>query len=169
MTDGGSESSVPSGFFVALTDADTIGDLSQHTGISDFDEIDTVNMLMIPGVSTAPVFVAAIAYCELGRVERASLDSAQRHNCDGGAYETNVFERTINPGDELKVSANVRVSGKVRCMRWLAIPECRGKQMSPITVVFSIYREFIRNKPNGHFRLELLQETVCEFLACRFL
>ena len=47
-----------------MTDADYIGDPSQHTGIYAFDEIDAVNMLMIPGVTTAPVFVAAIAYCE---------------------------------------------------------------------------------------------------------
>lgn len=51
-------------FFEGMTDADYIGDPSQHTGIYAFDEIDAVNMLMIPGVTTAPVFVAAIAYCE---------------------------------------------------------------------------------------------------------
>ncbi len=47
-----------------LTDADYIGDPSQHTGIYAFDEVEAVNMLMVPGVTSAPVFAAAIAYCE---------------------------------------------------------------------------------------------------------
>lgn len=43
-------SSVLSVFFDGLTDADYIGDPSQHAGIYTFDEIDAVNMLMIPAV-----------------------------------------------------------------------------------------------------------------------
>ena len=102
MTDGGSESSVQFGFFAALTDADTIGDPSQHTGISDFDETDAVNMPMIPGVSTAPVFVAAIAYCELGRVERAWLVPPYElsANCCRGnrLKDLTLFRRVLHSG-----------------------------------------------------------------------
>lgn len=47
-----------------MSDGDYIGDPSQHTGIYAFDEIDALNMLMIPGVTTAPVLAAGIAYCE---------------------------------------------------------------------------------------------------------
>ena len=46
-----------------LADADYIGDPSQHTGIYAFDEIDALNMLMVPGVTTVPVINAGIAYC----------------------------------------------------------------------------------------------------------
>lgn len=31
--------------------------------------------------------------------------------CDGGVYETDVFEGTINPGDELKVSSGGVLTG----------------------------------------------------------
>jgi hypothetical protein len=47
-----------------LVDADYIGDPSQHTGIFAFDEIDALNLLMVPGVTTAPVINAAIVYAE---------------------------------------------------------------------------------------------------------
>ena len=33
--------------------------------------------------------------------------------CDGGVYETDVFEGTINAGDDLKVSANGKLTGGV--------------------------------------------------------
>jgi phage tail sheath protein FI len=47
-----------------LTDADFIGDSSQHTGFSAFDEIDALNILLVPGVTTAPVIQGGIAYAE---------------------------------------------------------------------------------------------------------
>jgi uncharacterized protein len=47
-----------------LTDTDYIGDPSQHTGIFAFDEIDALNLLMMPGVTTAPVINSAIGYAE---------------------------------------------------------------------------------------------------------
>jgi len=47
-----------------LTDMDYIGDPANHTGLYAFDEIDALNMVAFPGVTTAPVFHAAIAYCE---------------------------------------------------------------------------------------------------------
>jgi phage tail sheath protein FI len=47
-----------------IVDADYIGDPSQHAGIFAFDEIDALNLLMLPGVTTAPVINAAIAYAE---------------------------------------------------------------------------------------------------------
>lgn len=31
--------------------------------------------------------------------------------CNGGVYETDVFEGTINPGDDLKVSATGKLTG----------------------------------------------------------
>ena len=37
-----------------LTDADYIGDSSLHTGLYAFDEIDALNLLLVPGVTTAP-------------------------------------------------------------------------------------------------------------------
>jgi len=47
-----------------LTDMDYIGDPANHTGLYAFDEIDALNMVAFPGVTTAPVFHAGIAYCE---------------------------------------------------------------------------------------------------------
>lgn len=47
-----------------LVDGDYIGDPSQHTGIYSFDEIDALNMLMIPGVTSAPVITAGVSYAE---------------------------------------------------------------------------------------------------------
>ena len=47
-----------------LSDADYIGDPSQHTGLYAFDEIDALNLLMVPGVTTVPVVNAGIAYAE---------------------------------------------------------------------------------------------------------
>jgi len=47
-----------------LTDADYIGDPANHTGLYAFDEIDALNMVAVPGVATAPVIHAGIAYCE---------------------------------------------------------------------------------------------------------
>lgn len=47
-----------------LADADFIGDPSQHTGLYGFDEIDALNLLMVPGVTTVPVINAGIAYAE---------------------------------------------------------------------------------------------------------
>jgi phage tail sheath protein FI len=45
-----------------LADADYIGDPSQHTGLYAFDEIDALNLLMVPGVTTVPLINAGIAY-----------------------------------------------------------------------------------------------------------
>jgi len=47
-----------------LNDADYIGDPSQHTGFYAFDEIDALNMLMAPGVTTANVIHDGITYAE---------------------------------------------------------------------------------------------------------
>ncbi len=47
-----------------LSDIDYMGDPSQHTGFYAFDEIDALNILMAPGVTTAPVISGAIAYAE---------------------------------------------------------------------------------------------------------
>lgn len=47
-----------------LTDTDFIGDSSQHTGFNAFDEIDALNILLVPGVATAPVVAAGVAYAE---------------------------------------------------------------------------------------------------------
>lgn len=49
---------------VDLNDIDYIGDPSQHTGFYTFDEIDALNMLMAPGVTTANVIHAGITYAE---------------------------------------------------------------------------------------------------------
>jgi len=47
-----------------LSDIDYMGDPSQHTGFYAFDEVDALNMLLAPGVTTAPVISGAIAYAE---------------------------------------------------------------------------------------------------------
>jgi len=47
-----------------LTDSDYIGDPSQRTGLFAFDEIDALNLLMVPGVTTVPVINAGIGYAE---------------------------------------------------------------------------------------------------------
>jgi phage tail sheath protein FI len=47
-----------------LVDADYIGDPSQHSGLFSFSEIDSLNLLMVPGVTTAPVINAGIAIAE---------------------------------------------------------------------------------------------------------
>jgi len=49
---------------VDLSDIDYMGDPSQHTGFYSFDEIDALNILMAPGITTAPVISGAIAYAE---------------------------------------------------------------------------------------------------------
>lgn len=50
-----------------LTDADYVGDPSQHTGFHAFDEIDALNILLVPGVTTAQVIGGGIAYAESRR------------------------------------------------------------------------------------------------------
>lgn len=50
-----------------MTDADYVGDPSQHTGFCAFDEIDALNILLVPGVTTAQVISAGIAYAESRR------------------------------------------------------------------------------------------------------
>ena len=45
-------------------DADYIGDSSQHTGFYAFDEIDNLNILTMPGITTAQVITAGIVYAE---------------------------------------------------------------------------------------------------------
>ena len=47
-----------------LTDIDYTGDPAQHTGLYAFDEVDALNMLLVPGVTTAPVISGGIAYAE---------------------------------------------------------------------------------------------------------
>ncbi len=47
-----------------MADADYIGDAANHTGVYAFDEIDAVNLLALPGVTSAAVIHAGIAYCE---------------------------------------------------------------------------------------------------------
>lgn len=47
-----------------LTDQDYVGDPSARTGLFAFDEIDALNLLSVPGVTTAPVIQAGLSYCE---------------------------------------------------------------------------------------------------------
>ncbi|MHB9036946.1 MAG: phage tail sheath C-terminal domain-containing protein [Armatimonadota bacterium] len=47
-----------------ISDADYTGDSSQHTGLYAFDEIDALNILAVPGVTTAQVITSGIAYAE---------------------------------------------------------------------------------------------------------
>jgi hypothetical protein len=47
-----------------ISDNDYSGDSSQHLGIYAFDEIDALNLLLVPGVTTAAVIQAGITYCE---------------------------------------------------------------------------------------------------------
>lgn len=47
-----------------LADADFVGDSSQHTGFHAFDEIDALNILLAPGVTTAPVVAGGTTYAE---------------------------------------------------------------------------------------------------------
>lgn len=47
-----------------LADADFVGDPSQHTGFYAFDEIDVLNILLVPGVTTAQVMAGGITYAE---------------------------------------------------------------------------------------------------------
>ena len=49
---------------VDMADIDYIGDPSQRTGLFAFDEIDALNLLMVPGVTTVPVINAGIGYAE---------------------------------------------------------------------------------------------------------
>jgi hypothetical protein len=49
---------------VGLDDNDYIGDASQHLGLYALDEIDALNLLLVPGVTTAAVIQAGIGYCE---------------------------------------------------------------------------------------------------------
>jgi len=47
-----------------LDDADYSGDPSQHTGFYAFNEIDALNLIMVPGVTTAEVIHAGVTYAE---------------------------------------------------------------------------------------------------------
>ena len=47
-----------------LSDTDYIGDPAAHTGLHAFDEIDALNLLMAPGVTTPGVIHGGIAYAE---------------------------------------------------------------------------------------------------------
>ncbi|MHB1000754.1 MAG: phage tail sheath C-terminal domain-containing protein [Armatimonadota bacterium] len=47
-----------------MADADYIGDSSIHTGLYAFDEIEDLNILCIPGVTTAGVITGGITYTE---------------------------------------------------------------------------------------------------------
>ena len=61
-----------------LSDIDYLGDPSQHTGVYAFDEVDALNILSIPGVTTAPVIGGAIAYVE-GRQDLIFLADTPIH------------------------------------------------------------------------------------------
>ena len=63
---------------VGLNDADYIGDPSAHTGLYAFDEIDALNLLMVPGVTTPAVIHGGIAYAE-GRKDLMFLAEAPLH------------------------------------------------------------------------------------------
>jgi len=47
-----------------MVDTDYIGSSAAHTGFYAFDEIDDLNILLVPGVTTAPVITACVAYAE---------------------------------------------------------------------------------------------------------
>jgi len=47
-----------------MVDTDYIGSSAGHTGFYAFDEIDDLNILLAPGVTTAPVVTAGVAYAE---------------------------------------------------------------------------------------------------------
>ncbi len=47
-----------------LADNDYIGDSSQKLGYYAADELDALNLIMVPGVTTAPVIGAGLTYCE---------------------------------------------------------------------------------------------------------
>jgi hypothetical protein len=47
-----------------IGDPDCTGDPSQHTGFYAFDEIDALNILIVPGVTTATVINGGITYAE---------------------------------------------------------------------------------------------------------
>ena len=61
-----------------VTDSDYIGDPSQNTGLYAFDEIDALNLLMVPGVTTVPVINAGIAYAE-GRKDLLFIADTPMH------------------------------------------------------------------------------------------
>lgn len=61
-----------------LADTDYMGDSPQHTGIYAFDEIDALNILLIPGVTTAQVIQGGIAYAE-GRKDLLFIAEAPIH------------------------------------------------------------------------------------------
>ena len=61
-----------------LADPDYMGDSSQHTGIYAFDEINALNILLIPGVTTAEVIQGGIAYAE-GRKDLLFIAEAPIH------------------------------------------------------------------------------------------
>ena len=48
-----------------MLDTDFVGDASQRTGIYAFDGIDAVNILAVPGIPSATVIQAGLAYAEL--------------------------------------------------------------------------------------------------------
>ncbi len=61
-----------------LVDADYIGDPSAHTGLYAFDEIDALNLALVPGVTTPAVIHGGIAYAE-GRKDLMFLADTPLH------------------------------------------------------------------------------------------
>jgi len=47
-----------------LTDQDYIGDPGVHTGLYAFDSVEALNLLCVPGVTTATVIIAGLTYAE---------------------------------------------------------------------------------------------------------
>lgn len=47
-----------------LADADYVGDSASHTGLYALDEVDALNMVVLPGVTSGSVIHSALAYCE---------------------------------------------------------------------------------------------------------
>jgi len=58
-----------------LADEDYIGDHSQHTGFSAFEDVFDLNLLCIPGVTTGAVLNAALTYAELRKDVFCILDT----------------------------------------------------------------------------------------------
>jgi len=82
-----------------LTDEDYIGDHSQHTGFTAFEDVFDLNLLCIPGVTTGPVINAALTYAELRKDVFCILDTplglTPQETLDfrrgGGAYGHEAF------------------------------------------------------------------------------
>lgn len=100
-------------------DGGTPGDLEHKTGLSALDTIRDVNIVCIPGISSADVVATAANYC------------AQRGDCFF-IGDSNVTDDTVDDARTFVNSLTVKNSYSAVYYPWLESPDPTGASSSPI-------------------------------------